>query len=117
MTAVDTASLPKGSCRAKCAGTMGMRMPRGLNRTPRKMATDFQIPWHHLEHLCCGNFAISKSPPPTWYPVLSATSLVQVLQGWDVVIVSCRYSQTQCHNGRRATTRSEEAPEEAPQAS
>ena len=31
-------------------GTLEMCMPRALKMTPRKMASDLQIPWHNLAH-------------------------------------------------------------------
>ena len=59
-------SLPKGPC----AGTMGLHVPSALKMTPRKIATDLQIPWHDLARFCCAKFCRSEFglflmlPPP-----------------------------------------------------
>ena len=39
---------------------MDMCMPRALNMTPRKMASDLQIPRHNLAHFCCAKICHSK---------------------------------------------------------
>ena len=41
-------------------GTMAMCVRRALKMTPRKMASDLQIPWHNLAHFCCAKFCRSK---------------------------------------------------------
>ena len=37
---------------------MEMWMPRAPKMTPTKMASDSQIPYHNLEHVCCAKFRL-----------------------------------------------------------
>ena len=41
-------------------GTIEMCMPRVLNKTPRKMASDLQMWRHNLAHFCCAKICHSK---------------------------------------------------------
>ena len=40
---------------------MDMCMPKELRMTPRRMASDLQMPWHNLGHFCCATFCHSES--------------------------------------------------------
>ena len=41
-------------------GTMKICMPRELEATPRKRASDLQMPWHNLAQFCCAESSLSE---------------------------------------------------------
>ena len=45
-------------------GTMEMRLPKALNMTPGKVASDLQIPSHNLAHFGCQILPFHISPVP-----------------------------------------------------
>ena len=63
--------LPQGPSGAQCVGTRGWPMPRALELTPRKPASDPQIPPQNVAYFCAiPDVARSSSPPPPVRPDL-----------------------------------------------